>query len=74
MLGVGGSLWLKASMMEGRRAVVLLNYPDICLTAEEKHGKPQSGSPNIVRHCSLRRLAALLGAVSVGLLASAVHS
>jgi hypothetical protein len=51
-----GSLWLMASATWGeitsaeglhdwgRQAVPLFElYPDICLTTEENHGKPQSG-------------------------------
>jgi hypothetical protein len=41
-LGKGESLFLKASVIgEAGRAPFEL-YPDICLTTEEKHGKPQS--------------------------------
>jgi hypothetical protein len=53
------SLWLMASATWweitsaeglhdwGRRAVPLFKlYPGICLTTEEKHGKPQSGLPS----------------------------
>jgi hypothetical protein len=42
----GGTLRQKASVM-GRLAVPLFLFcPDIRLTSEEKHGKPQSGQPS----------------------------
>jgi hypothetical protein len=42
LVGGGGSLRLKASMIGCSRACFHL-YLGICLATEEKHGKPQSG-------------------------------
>jgi hypothetical protein len=55
-------LWLKA----GRAPFVL--YPGICLTTEEKHGKPQSVYPSSHSTTSCAHLAALRGTASAGLL------
>jgi hypothetical protein len=63
----GWSLQLKSSVM-GRRAVPLSSLcPDIRLTTEEKHGKPQSGQPSSHRTARCTDLAVFWGTASPGL-------